>query len=98
MLNANTVNDVIITTVDESYAALANAIIASAARDYEKVLRKIVKLSKKTDKESVYKLKVLVGEKKKIEKFFYSEWYGQLSNSDPDYILEQIQNNVAQAA
>lgn len=61
-------------TIDP-YEELANAIIVAASRDYMSVYRKYLRTGEGYEK-------VI-----KEEKFFYSDWFGILSNANPDYLV-----------
>ena len=60
---------------------LSNAIIVQAVKDYEKAYRKMIKNPQ--DKE-------LIDSVKKIERFFHSKWYSELTNLDADKILSFV--------
>lgn len=65
---------------DDGYTKLAHAIIASAASDYRAALKK----GNRSDARA-------------LERFFYSGWFLTLSGgADPDYILNQIREEVEQ--
>jgi hypothetical protein len=66
--------------------ALANAIIAQAAKDYRAAIRQL-----KTHPDS-QKAAVM---KRECEKFFHSRWYGMLTGVDPNYILDRIREEEA---
>lgn len=67
----------------KQFENLANAIIVRAVKDYKENIEGL-----KNDPENIR----LLVEKKKLENFFYSEWYHCLSDADPNYILERIRN------
>lgn len=68
---------------ETAFEDLSIAIIAQAAEDYRKVLRKL-----ENDPFNVY----LLIEKVEIEKFFRSQWYECLTNVDGTMILRRLQN------
>ena len=68
------------------WQALANAIVEQAAKDYVKVLKRLV-LAPKNDS--------LFREKKELECFFHSSWYEVLTDVDPDYLLDRLRRKVA---
>lgn len=70
-------------TLLEEYEDLTIAIIATAANDYRKVLKKL-----KTDP---YNVRLLV-ERAEIEEFFHSQWYEYLTTVDGTMILRRLQN------
>ena len=70
-------------TLLEEYEDLTIAIIANAANDYRKVLKKL-----KTDP---YNVRPLV-ERAEIEEFFHSQWYECLTTVDGTMILRRLQN------
>ena len=64
-------------TIDP-YQELANAIIVSASRDYMKVYKRYLRTG------------LGYGRVMYEEEFFFSEWFGVLSNADPNYLVEQM--------
>ena len=60
---------------------LAIGIIAMAAEDYREALKT---RSNKCSRFSV----------KEIEQFFRSQWFGRLTDADPEYIMERIRDEV----
>ena len=62
--------------------ALANAIVAQAAKDYYESIQAL----KRNPSNRVAKANA-----KKIEKFFRSAWYSMLTDLDPDYLLDHLQ-------
>ncbi len=67
--------------------ALANAVVAQAAKDYRAALRRL-----KTNPDSQKAAAV----KRECEKFFHSRWYTMLTGADPDYILNRIREEEAE--
>ena len=64
-------------TIDP-YEELANAIIVSASRDYMKAYKKFLRTG--TGYERVmYE-----------ERFFFSDWFGVLSDANPNYLVDQM--------
>jgi len=68
-----------------AWEALANAIITRAAEDYRLALESI----KKT------RGKGAIADALAIERFFASDWYGQLTDMDGSYIINRIRQEVA---
>ncbi len=68
---------------ETAFEDLSIAIVAQAAKDYRKVLRKL-----ENDPFNVY----LLIEKVEIEKFFRSQWYECLTTVDGNMILRRLQN------
>ena len=60
---------------------LAIGIIAMAAEDYREAL--------KTRSHSCTRFSV-----KEVEQFFRSQWFGRLTDADPEYIMERIKDEV----
>ena len=71
--------------VKEAYENLANAIIESAVEDYKWAL---VRLKKHPDS------KAAQDEVRRHERFFYSDWYGMLTNLDPGYLIRKLKEMV----
>lgn len=70
----------------DGYQRLANAIIEQAAKDYRNdsyILRT------KAPKSKVYKK--AVSDLKRIEQFFRSDWFKELTNIDGEWLLGKLQ-------
>ena len=65
-------------TIDP-YQELANAIIVSASRDYMKVYKKYLRTGLGYERVMYEEL------------FFFSDWFGVLSDANPKYLVEQMQ-------
>jgi hypothetical protein len=72
--------------VDKPYEDLANGIILQAVTD----LRNALEALKRNPKNWKAEHEVF-----EIEKFFHSEWFGTLTDVDPDFILDRIKKEVA---
>ena len=73
----------------DHYINLANAIVASAAKDYGKVIRRLNKFP--NNKEAL-------AEKRSIERFFRSSWFEMLTNLDGEELMKQIRYNERKIA
>jgi len=60
------------------YEELANAIILQAVRDYRKALKRY---SRHPEKDT------FTQDKEELERFFRSEWFGVLTNLDPELLI-----------
>ena len=69
----------------DRYAEFANAIIVSAVREYRAYLRKL----SRNENDINARIKV-----EDLEKFFYSDWFGVLTDLDPDYLIDRLQKEV----
>ena len=69
----------------KEYQNLANAIVAQAAEDYRKDLRRI--MADPADREALK-------DALKIEQFFHSGWFGVLTGVDPDYLINRLRKEV----
>ena len=69
----------------KEYQNLANAIVAQAAEDYRKDLRRI--MADPTDREALK-------DALKIEQFFHSGWFGVLTGVDPDYLIDRLRKEA----
>lgn len=67
---------------EDSYTDLASAIVAQAAKDYIKILRKLWKKGM-----TVQVKRKLIFEKFELKRFFHSAWYEMLTDLDPDCLL-----------
>ena len=70
----------------EPYEMLANAIVLQAVEDYRRALRKL-----KSNPEYGPALYT----KRAVERLFRSRWYGELTNVDPDILLNELKKEVA---
>ena len=57
----------------DCYQNLANAIVLQAVKDYKAVLRRLMRNPRNQDAQR---------EKKRLERFFFSQWYGVLTDLD----------------
>lgn len=67
--------------MDDPYRTLANAIIVQAAKDYRKALRQLRRNPR---------YETARNEKNEVERFFHSEWFHFLTDTDPDYLLDYL--------
>ena len=67
------------------YQALANAIIAQAARDYRTALR-----IQKRHPDS----RAALSEIRRLERFFRSNWYSVLTNLNPEYLIAMLRKEM----
>lgn len=87
----------------ENYQELANAIIVQASRDYInyfmvlKELKKVdtSRLNDKQKKKLEGKINIAEADLNEVKSFFHSEWYKQLTNLDPNIILNKLEMEVA---
>ena len=71
-------------TVDP-YERLANAIILQAVTDYRAALKQIKRNPKNRE---------IIDEAMRVESFFRSGWYSQLTAVDGEYLIRRLQNEV----
>lgn len=71
------------------FTELKNAIVIQAVMDYRYAL--IVLSDKTADKKKIDEAKSEIAS---LERFFYSDWYSQLTKVDPNYLLERIRKEV----
>ena len=69
----------------EAYEKLANAVIVITCKDYRKVLKKLSRNPGNRD--------ALV-EKKSIERFFRSGWFGVLTSVDSEMLIDRLQKEI----
>ena len=72
--------------MDNNYENLANAIILQAAKDYRKALRT---LSLNPHNRSAQY------ECRSLEQFFRSDWFGVLTQLDPELLIRKLKAEVA---
>ena len=73
------------TLAEAPYERLANAIILQAVTDYRSVLKKIRRNPKNKDS---------VDEALRIERFFRSCWYSQLTSVDGEYLIRRLREEI----
>ena len=66
---------------NDGYSNLANAIIIQAVDDYRKARKQL-----SINPEYTYAMRTLVD----VVTFFESNWFNQLTDVDPDYILSRL--------
>ena len=71
--------------VEDPYERLANAIILQAVTDYRAALKRIKR--KPEDRETI-------DEAMRVESFFRSGWYSQLTAVDGEYLIRRLQDEV----
>lgn len=70
---------------EDPYERLANAIILQAVTDYRAALKRIK--WKPEDRETI-------DEAMRVESFFHSGWYSQLTAVDGEYLIRRLQDEV----
>ena len=71
--------------MEENYNALVQAIIMQAVKDYRMALSS---LSRNPDS------KAAISMKKEVEQFFRSDWFGKLTDINPDYLISKLNAEV----
>ena len=69
----------------EPYESLANAIIMQAVKDYRIAL---LHLQKRPDNKG-YQIEVA-----SLERFFHSDWYGEITSLNASYLIQRINEEV----
>ena len=77
------------TARDDPYMDLASAVVAQAAKDYIKILRKLWKKDI-----AVQARRGLFLGKLDLESFFHSAWYEMLTDVDPDFLLSKCNSTA----
>ena len=70
---------------EDPYERLANAIILQAVTDYRAALKLIRRSPKNQD---------AIVEALRIERFFRSAWYSQLTSVDGEYLIRRLRDEV----
>lgn len=72
---------------NDPYVSLANAIIIQAARDYKSASRRLKKsrYPNRTDAEKM---------RNECLKFFHSPWFSELTEIDPEYLIQKLDKEV----
>lgn len=68
------------------WQALANGIVEQAVKDYRAALKT---LRRHPDS------KAAMATAMEVERFFHSDWYGQLTTIDPDYLFDGLRKEAA---
>ena len=68
------------------WQALANGIVEQAVKDYWAALKT---LRRHPDS------KAAMATAMEVERFFHSDWYGQLTTIDPDYLIDRLRKEAA---
>ena len=71
--------------VEDPYERLANAIILQAVTDYRAALKQIRRNPKNQE---------AIDEAMRVESFFRSGWYSQLTTVDGEYLIRRLQDEV----
>ena len=69
----------------DPYENLANAVIAQAAEDYRRLLKRVKK--NPANREAL-------DEALQIERFFRSGWYQRLTNVDGEFLICKLQEDI----
>lgn len=68
------------------WQALENGIVEQAVKDYRAALKT---LRRHPDS------KAAMATAMEVERFFHSDWYGQLTTIDPDYLIDRLRKEAA---
>ena len=71
--------------LQENWENLANAIIIRAVKDYAKAYKRLLR---HPDNKSAQE------EVRKLERFFFGEWYAKLTDLDPHYLLDRLKEEI----
>ena len=71
--------------VEDPYERLANAIMLQAVTDYRAALKQIRRNPKNQE---------AIDEAMRVESFFRSGWYSQLTAVDGEYLIRRLQDEV----
>ena len=69
----------------DCYQNLANAIILLAVKDYKTILRCLMRNPYNQDAQR---------EKKRLERFFFSQWFGVLTDLDPKLLISGVMKRM----
>lgn len=75
------------TNTEDPYTGLANGIILQAVKDYRDANKKLSR--GKTNKDAQIK-------KQEVLKFFRSDWFGVLTEVDPEMLIRKLDEEVSQ--
>lgn len=68
------------------WEALANGIVEQAVKDYRAALKTLRRHPNS---------KAAMATAMEVERFFHSDWYGQLTTIDPDYLIDRLRKEAA---
>jgi len=71
--------------MNDNYYNLANAIVLQAAKDYRKALHTLSRYP--NNRSALY-------ERRRIEQFFRSGWFGVLTSIDPEMLITKLKAEV----
>lgn len=71
------------------YRGLALGVVKQAAKDYYRILMALLQKD-----HSIEHMHELLYEKRSLEQFFYSDWYGILCNIDPNYLVSELKKKA----
>ena len=71
--------------LQENWEDLVNAIVLSAVRDYASAYKRIIR--RPTNKSAQKEIE-------KLEEFFFGDWYAMLTDVDPHYLLDKLQEAI----
>ncbi|MGI6497538.1 MAG: hypothetical protein ACOX0U_01620 [Oscillospiraceae bacterium] len=71
--------------MNDNYYNLANAIVLQAVKDYRKALRTLSRYP--NNRSALY-------ERRRIEQFFRSGWFGVLTSIDPEMLITKLKAEV----
>ena len=72
-------------TSGDPYEALGNAIILQAVKDYRMALRKVKKNPKNRE---------AIDEALQIERFFRGPLFGVITDLDPEFLIDKLQEEI----
>ena len=71
--------------LQENWENLANAIIVCAVKDYAKAYNYMLRFPESTTAQE---------EVRRLERFFFGEWYAKLTDLDPHYLLDRLKEEI----
>ena len=69
----------------DNYTNLANAIVLQAVKDYRKALRALARHPHSP---------VAQHDRRRLERFFHSDWFNVLTQLDPDMLISKLEVEV----
>ncbi len=72
-------------TIKEAWEDFANAIVLLGIKDYEHALRRLIRHPESKSAQN---------EVKRHEAFFYSDWFGVLTDLEPSYLIRKMKERL----
>ncbi|MFV0528476.1 MAG: hypothetical protein ACK5MN_07165 [Lachnospiraceae bacterium] len=79
---------------NEGAERLVQAIIMQAVNDYKTALKTLIRFNDIKGSNEIDKVRAAKRTKEEVERFFYSDWYRELTNVSGDKIIQKVREDV----